>query len=248
MIKEICNKLKEKRRELGYSIEYVVEKTKLYPSMIKDIEEGNLAKVSPTYIKGFIKIYASFLKIDIGTSLNEISASKPLPAKSKLKSKLIDGTGVLKNIGHAIRRISPETRKKIILILAGIILLWGFFALSGFLIRKISKIFTAPSKNVQAAKERIVSPSLNDEEVVAILTAKKNCFLKVIVDGKLLFKGVLKKGARETWRGDKEIELKIRDGSAILLEVNGRVIPTLTSLRKPIKSLKITPKGIVVDK
>ena len=247
MIKEICNKLKEKRKELGYSIEYVVEKTKLYPSMIKDIEESNLAKVNLIYIKGFIKIYASFLEVDIGTSLDEISASKPLP-KGKLRPKLIGGTGVLKNIGHTIRRISPETRKKIILISVGIILLWGFFALSGFLIRKISKIFTAPSKKVQVVEKKIVSPSPETEEVMAILTAKKNCFLKVIVDGKLLFKGVLKKGSRETWRGDKEIELKIRDGSAILLEVNGRVIPTLTSLRKPIKSLKITSKGIVVDK
>ena len=247
MIKEICNKLKEKRKELGYSIEYVVEKTKLYPSMIRDIEEGNLANVSPTYIKGFVRIYASFLEIDIGASLDEFSASKSLP-KGKLKPKSISGVGILKNIGYAIRQISPEIRKKIVLVLMGIILLWGFFALSGFLIRKISKFFTAPPKTAQVVEERIVSPSLEAEEVVAVLTAKKNCFLKVIVDGKLLFKGVLKKGVREVWRGDKEIELKIRDGSAILLEVNGRVIPTLTSLRKPIKSLKITPKGIVVDK
>jgi len=69
-----------------------------------------------------------------------------------------------------------------------------------------------------------------------------------MVDGKLLFDGQLAEGAIETWRGDKEIEMKIRDGSAIALEVNGKDIPTLTSLRKPIKSLKITPSGIVIDK
>ena len=97
-------------------------------------------------------------------------------------------------------------------------------------------------------KEEATTSISEVEGVEATLTAKKKCFLKVIVDGKLLFKGILRKGARETWKADKEIELKIRDGSAITLEVNGRLIPILTSLRKPIKSLKITPSGIVVDK
>jgi len=62
MIKELCNRLKEKRKELGYSIEYVVEKTKLHPLMIKDIEEGNLGNENPAYIRGFIKIYAALFK------------------------------------------------------------------------------------------------------------------------------------------------------------------------------------------
>ncbi len=247
MLKEICNKLKEKRKELGYSIEHVVEKTKVYPLMIKDIEEGNLAGVSPTYIKGFIKIYASFLGVEVGDSLDEIVPPKPL-IKSKPKLKKIDSGIVLKKIGHTLSRISPETGKKIILVVAGIIFLWIFLVFSSFVIRKISKIFTAPAKKAQVVEEKVVPPSFEAEEVVASLTAKRNCFLKVTVDGKLLFKGILAKGARETWRGDKEIELEIRDGSAILLEANGRAIPTLTSLRKPIKSLKITSSGIVIDK
>lgn len=247
MLKEICDKLKQKRKELGYSIEYVVEKTKVYPLMIKDIEEGNLASVSPAYIKGFIKIYASFLGVDIGDSLDEITASNLL-VKSKPKLKKIDSSIALKKISHALRRISLEARKKIVIVLAGIILLWLFIMFSSFVIRKISKIFTAPVKKVQVVEEKAAAPFLETEEVVASVTAKKNCFLKVIVDGKLLFKGILTKGARETWRGDKEIELEIRDGAAILLEANGRVIPTLTSLRKSIKSLKITSSGIVIDK
>jgi len=130
-------------------------------------------------------------------------------------------------------------------------LLWLLFTVSSFIIRKIGKLFTG-SKSVQRQEQKeesqVAPVSLEGEELVATLTAKKNCFLKVMVDGKLLFDGQLAEGAIETWRGDKEIEMKIRDGSAIALEVNGKDIPTLTSLRKPIKSLKITPSGIVIDK
>lgn len=251
MIRELCNKLKKKRRELGYSIKYVVEKTKLHPLMIKDLEEGNLTNENPIYIRGFLKIYATFLKVDIGSSLEEIGAPKSMVRGKEPKVRKIDGSIILKRIGSIARQISPEVRKKIIIILAGIILLWGFFVLSSFVVRSISKFFTAGPKStqeVQKKEEEIATDIPEVEGVEATLTAKKNCFLKVIVDGKLLFKGVLRKGVRETWKADKEIELKIRDGSAITLEVNGRPIPTLTSLRKPIKSLKITPSGIVVDK
>ncbi|MFH1519883.1 MAG: RodZ domain-containing protein [Candidatus Omnitrophota bacterium] len=247
MIKEICNKLRDKRKELGYSIEYVVEKTKLYPSMIRDIEEGNLTTLNPTYLKGFVKIYAAFLKVDAGGALNDLGRLEPL-GKDKLKLKKIRGNNILEGIGRMIKQIPPEVKRKIFLILAGIILLWGFLALGSFLIRKVSLIFTASPKAAGKPEEELAPTTPLTEELVATLIVKKNCFLKVRVDGEILFEGVLKKGARETWQGEKEIALMIRDGSAIALEVNGRAIPTLSSLRKPIKSLKITPSGIVVDK
>lgn len=252
MIKELCNRLKEKRKELGYSIGYVVEKIKLHPLMIKDIEEGNLGNENPTYIRGFIKIYAALLKVEVGSSLEEIGAAKPRAEKREPKPKKIVGNSIFNHIGNIVKKISPEIRKKSIIILVGVALLWVFFIASSFMLRKITNFFTVPAKSTQEVKKEKNSQAIaifpEGEELVATLTAKKHCFLKVVVDGNLLFEGVLKKGMRETWRGDKEIELKIRNGSAITLEVNGRLIPTLTSLRKPIKSLKITPSGIVVDK
>lgn len=50
MIESLCKKIKEKRRELGYSIEEVVKKTKLHPSVIKDIENCNLDKITPVSV------------------------------------------------------------------------------------------------------------------------------------------------------------------------------------------------------
>ena len=251
MIKELCGKLKQKRRDLGYSIEYVVERTKLHPSMIRDIEEGNLIDENPVYVKGFIKIYAAFLKVDMASPSEAVDPTdSSLKAKDN-KIKRISNSVFLDRIKGIIKKIFSVIKNKISVILFAVFFLWLLFTLSSFIIRKIGKLFTG-SKSVQRQerKERSQAApvSLEGEELVVTLTAKKNCFLKVIVDGKLLFDGQLTEGAVETWRGDKEIEMKIRDGSAIALEVNGKDIPTLTSLRKPIKSLKITPSGIVIDK
>ncbi|MDP8290008.1 MAG: DUF4115 domain-containing protein [Candidatus Susulua stagnicola] len=251
MIKELCEKLKQKRRDLGYSIEYVVERTKLHPSMIRDIEEGNLINENPVYVKGFIKIYAAFLKVDMISATEAVdSTDSSLKAKDN-KTRRINNSIFLNRVKAIIKKIFFAIKNKIIVILFVAFLLWLLFTVSSFIIRKIGKLFTG-SKSVQRQEQKeesqVAPVSLEGEELVATLTAKKNCFLKVMVDGKLLFDGQLAEGAIETWRGDKEIEMKIRDGSAIALEVNGKDIPTLTSLRKPIKSLKITPSGIVIDK
>lgn len=248
MIEEVCRKLKEKRAELGYSIEYTVEKTKLYPSVIKDIEAGQLAKISPAYVKGFIKIYAAFLGVDLGTALEEIAASAPsrsIPRKIKIQD-----TAANASILKTYAKFSPQVRQKIFIILGGAVLLWGFFSVSKFAVRKISGVFKSkPAEESVPVKPQDTSLSLDEAEgITVVVTARKDCFLRVTSDGRLLFEGVLNQGVVETWTGNKEVEFNIKDGSAVALAVNGKSIPTLTTIPKPIKSLKITPTGISVDK
>ena len=247
MINELCLKLKEKRNELGYSIEYVVEKTKLYPSTIRDIEECNLNKINPTYLKGFIKIYASFLGVDIKANLEGISTwGETIKKGTPIKKSGPDS--IVNRIANTHKKIPPRFKKNIVIIFIGIVLLWIGFGIIKIIAKKASYLFKARPQKTLEKKE--ASPALNKTGSLSVsLTAKKKCFLKVIVDGKILFEGVLNKGTIEKWEGTRQIEIKkISDGSALQLEVNGKDIPTLTSMRKQIKSLKITPSGISVDR
>mgnify|MGYP001441738871 CR=1 FL=1 len=250
MIKEVCNRLKEKRKELDYDIEYVVEKTKLHPSVIRDIEGCNLSNINSAYIKGFMKIYASFLEVDLGTSLEEVASAKPTFKKESKMKKTQEGDAIFSKVLNAINTVSFQTKKRIIVAFVGLILFWGFINASITVVKKVSTFFKKPSKEALPAAESQNSYVIDQIHGIEVsVNVKKRCFLKVIVDGKLLFEGVLNKGMVESWKGNKEIELKrISDGSAISLEVNGKPIPTLTSIRKPIKSIKITPSGISVDK
>jgi len=56
MIEDLCKELKDKRENLGYDLEDIVENTKLHPSVIKAIENCRLSEISPVYLKGFITI------------------------------------------------------------------------------------------------------------------------------------------------------------------------------------------------
>jgi len=249
VIGEICQKIKDKRKELGYSLEYTVEKTKLYPSVIKDIEEGMLENINPAYIKGFLRIYAKFLNIDLENSLEEIAQVSFLESKPK-KIKSDRNKKFFKVIVKSWGKISPETKRKAVVILLGIILLWSFLSATRFLVSKISLFFKKkPVEKVEQINKPIPSLAIDEEQGISVIvSAKKECYLSVFSDGKVAFKGFLHQGDIETWLGDKEIELKINDGSAIDLEVNGKSIPKLASTPKPIKSLKITSSGISVDK
>jgi transcriptional regulator with XRE-family HTH domain len=232
MIEELCSKLKEKRKELGYTIEEVVEKTKLHPSAIRDIEEGNLNNINLTYLKGFIKIYASFLGVDAGRDLEEIT-TKVVIKKEPVQRKIMP-------------TFTPKIKKNIIFIIIFIFLL-----VAGLIfVNRVRKLFSVKEAVVKIEGETPPLPSLSADNyrVVTAVKAKRSCFLKVKVDGKLLFEGILTAGMVETWKGKKEIELKISDGSAVSLEVNGKMLPPLTSLRQPIESVKITPTGISVEK
>ena len=57
--------LKKTRLDKGYNIEKVSEETKILSSIIKDLENDNYENLPPSvYLKGVIKKYAQFLKLD----------------------------------------------------------------------------------------------------------------------------------------------------------------------------------------
>jgi hypothetical protein len=247
-LEELCVKLQQKRNSLGLTIEEAVEKTKLYPSVIRDIEAGNLSNISKAYLKGYIKIYASFLGVDVEDAFDKVNvnqanaAQKPQVkvaplAKEEVKPKL------------EIKPIPPGIKKIIFYSLSLIIVLWIVSGVIGFISKNFTKAAKKPAKKIEQKNVKLppVSKKISGN-IVASLTAKRDCFIRVKVDGKVLFEGVLKKGMSESWKGHREIEFRIADGSAVYLEVNGKSLPSLTSSSKSIKSLKINSSGISVVK
>lgn len=64
-MKEIGEKLKETRENMGISIEEAAEDLKLRPSQLEDIEEGNREAFKDIfYLKYFIRDYAKYLGLD----------------------------------------------------------------------------------------------------------------------------------------------------------------------------------------
>ncbi|MCK9573287.1 MAG: DUF4115 domain-containing protein [Candidatus Omnitrophica bacterium] len=245
-IEELCLKLQEKRNTLGLTLEEAVEKTKLYPSIIRDIESGDLSNISKAYLKGYIKIYASFLGVNVEDALDKININQDSISKvpQAKEEKQAEDKPKLK-----IKPIPPKLKKVILYSVALVFILWVATGMVRFVLKNFAKVTKKPAKRIEQKVVKIPTPSKKTHnEFNASLTAKRDCFVKVKVDGKVLFEGVLRKGTSESWKGNREIEFKISDGSAVYLEVNGKSLPSLTSSHKSIKSLKVNSSGISIVK
>jgi cytoskeletal protein RodZ len=241
---ELFKKIAERRKELALSLEEVVEKTKLYPSVIRDIEAGNLENINPAYRKGFVRIYASFLGISASDALDKISSVSVVKKETRTARNIENRP----KISLKVPFLSPQIKKIIILAAIALLVFWTLSSTVSFISKRISRLPKKATRQEQKEPPAVFVSHAKTKEVVVSLTAKRTCFLTVKVDGRVLFAGQLAKGSVETWRAVKEIELKISDGSAVYLEVNSKGIPPLTTSHKAIKSLKITASGISVIK
>ncbi len=244
-MEELSKKLRERRKELGYDLEDVVEKTKLHPSVIRALETGQFHKISHVYLKGFIKIYAEFLGVDISDELERViptkASSMPVSEPRKVSPKKRDlpivGTGSYfkKNVVFAA-----------VIAVSFVIIFILIFSILRLVHDKGTSLESKPV--VKEHTKTATELKVNAEEILVSFKIKRDCFIVVKRDGKVVFEGILKRGVIETWQANKELEFKINDGSSVEVEVNGRRLPPLTKIHKPIKSLKITAKGISIIK
>lgn len=73
-MKEIGEKLKEARENIGISIEEAAEDLKTRPSQIEDMENGNMDAFKDVfYLKFFIRDYAKYLGLDYEDMVDEFN-------------------------------------------------------------------------------------------------------------------------------------------------------------------------------
>lgn len=257
MIEDLCKRLRAKRLEKGYNIETVVKQTKLHPSVIKDIENCNFGSITPIYIKGFIKIYASFLGVEIGNELEEAEGSEVSGRKKSKKRK--DGRPKKENkifaffqaIANSLSQISAQTIRNVFIVGAILVFLWLGFLGVRFSFRKMLAFFRGRAQveeklSPEEAKDFPARLERGIEQIRASLTARKPCYVRAFVDGDIMFEGVLNEGEIKSWRAQERLELRISDGSAVYLEVDGESIPRLSSLRRR-KNVIIDSSGIRIE-
>ena len=87
-MESIGARLREIRLKKGLSLEEAHAKTKLNLTILKAIEEDNLANVSPVYIKGFIKIYCEFLGVTPEDHAPDSQPSQTSASTPKAKEQL----------------------------------------------------------------------------------------------------------------------------------------------------------------
>lgn len=271
MSESIGSKLKQVRLEKGFSLEDIHKKTKLHLDIIKAIEDDSLINVNPTYVRGFLKIYCKALGVD---AKDYISDYKEARQDSMLSPQSKSGkvTPALKLTSQRLSFLKKINYKKILAILVVVVVLFfitkGIFAFGRFISSSISN-FVAKYKAANAAAAAVVDKKPVDKvkknapeavtkkqkdktPVVSVVrlgvSTREDCWVKVKLDGKVVFQRVLKKGRFESWEAKDKIELSLGNAGVVTLEVNGQAMSSLGRKGQAVKNIVITKEGLNIPR
>ena len=229
-------RLKDLRLEKNLTLDEVHKKTKIPINILEAIEEDRIVGIDPVYVRGFLKIYCTLLGVDY-REYTSASYKSEIPQESLKKDKAI--------ISPPKVEVSFFDRQKVKMKI-GITFFLVFIFI--FAIFKLANIKRSDTKEKRAKTKEVSSPlSIAPSATIKLgIRAKEDCWLKAVVDGKVVFQNILKKGRFETWEADERIELSLGNAGGIELEVNGKLFSPLGRRGQVVKRILINKEGLQV--
>lgn len=254
----------------GLTLGVVHEATKIPLDALRAIEEGySIRMLTPFYYRGFIKIYAEFLGLNVAEVLKEYNLlpPKPVTKTSPLQPKpvLREPNILVVSLQECWRYVwNPRHRKRILQVIAVVVAVVVGVKLIGSIatfFKSRPKIVHVGNAHVRSLQKPVkkkeleeapatspISAISEDRRVTLTVHAPQNSWIQVKTDGEVVFEMTMKKGTIENWEAKKTIELSGKNISHLDLEVNGQHIGTLSSSNRRAKRVIITKEGLAVKK
>lgn len=239
-------KLKKARQEKNLTLEEVYQKTKIHLNTLKALEEDNFKAVG-SYTKGFLKLYAKFL----GLNLNEImnAYEKAVPSQIARPIKIMtQETKDKPQSQQQTLKLRPSFWPLAIKIFIVLIILIITFSLIMFLALKLKRKAATKDKKDMASLRSNTTPKKIPSKINLILRAKEDTWIQLAVDNDIVFRNVLKKGQVETWTAKEKAQLSVGNAGGLVLEVNGKLISPLGRRGQVIKHIQITRESITIPR
>lgn len=223
-IEKIGKTLKEKRESLGLTIMDVSNVLKINPAYLEAIENGDLERFpAEVFLKGFLKSYAQYLKLDISDFLE----------KEKIKSKEVS---ININVKNQSKKINLGY-----IVLAGIILLLFFSWVRIEYVNKTMKseiekrqeksfktMTTAKEIALQEQKKNLLA--MKDVSNKIIIRTKENCWIEVKDNDVKIFQGLLVSGEEREIGYKSGLKIKLGNAGAVEINVNGKKMANLGNI------------------
>lgn len=230
LLVEIGAYLGEVRQLQELSLETVASITKIPVRTLQAIEAGHLEQLpEPVYIKGFIRRYADAIGADgaeIANAFPTAAIIKPVKPtwKSTFKAQLrplhlyvlymLLVVGAVSGLSYVLNRSANQTGRYANLAKPTPI---GQYVAPG------SIEFYGPPAPTQTGRKLVAakpSPVNSGKPVRVGLTLTAQSWLRIVVDGKTEFEGVLPQGTQRTWEATKQVVVRAGDAGAVLVSHN----------------------------
>jgi cytoskeletal protein RodZ len=270
-LKEIVAQLKQVRQEKSMRIEEVAAHTRIRPVLLQALEEERFEELpEAVYVKGFIRHYGDAVGLD-GSALSQTFAtafSSPEPENhyenhennEKINKKsnfrippLVIPYGILLAVASLglFYVLTPRPKTESV----GVAQYSASDTKHKTSSQQSSKLSSSKQNSASAPKSKTIlpvastptptaSPTTNaNSNVEVTLALQDKSWLRVKVDGKTAFEGVLNKGDRKTWTAQKELAIRSGNAGAVLFSTNNQPPQPLGPVDS-VKNVIITPGKI----
>lgn len=228
-LKKIGAELQTIRLERGVSLETISDQTLIPIRILKAIESADLQELPELcYIQALVKKFAATINAEIDLDLTTI----PTPAK---KGIFVPSKSVVKRKSSLGSSWLPFQLRSTHLYLLYITIVGVSLGIITVLVERPTivqntqveelmpnsssvAIENTNQNNQSLSISQLVSES--NKSVVVDITLKDRCWLKVMVDGKIDFEGILPKGTHRTWVGNEQITLRAGNAGGVVVTFN----------------------------
>lgn len=235
--------LREEREKQNLTVKDVERDTSIRSLYISSIEKGAYDILpGEVYLKGFIKSYAEYLKLDGAAMLQQYYAEKsPEPVQAAAANEqqpAVDrqfmpvkaASNYLKNDFRERVKKSRQTQKLVAGVAVAGVLLAGMYWIFG------SKDVPPAVNNAPAATN---TARTGNEEKSAAATEKAytgvevtakfsgDCWTEILTDDKMVFSGTVKAGESLSWKATTRLVITAGNAGAVELTYNGKSLGKL---------------------
>ncbi|MFH0771017.1 MAG: RodZ domain-containing protein [Candidatus Omnitrophota bacterium] len=261
-------KLKQARESKGLSMEQAQKETRIHHRILLALENNKpeQAVSGIIYIKSFIKKYANYLGLN-GVLLAEEyqGENRKLPQKFSVEKRQPS------DFNFPVKGFFTVVIILLTIFLAASLLIFSGSKVRAFLksrpkiekkleppkkLKKTDKLESENSKRAQISKQTpqaitsrpvkaavfATSPVSSNEDINLSIKTRGDTYLKIKLDGALVYDDMLKKGSAEAWKAKQSFEVSAGRAEFIDAELNGKTLPSFG--KGVVKEILITRSGL----
>lgn len=233
MLIELGEQLRQFRLQQGLALETIASKTLIPTRLLQAIEDGNLAQLpEPVYIQGFIRRYAEAMGMD------GIQFASAFPADAVVRSPR-GGTW------RGNLSFQAQLRPVHLYVLYTLVVVSAVGGLSYLLNRSVAQpgrytnLLQVPSSamgptvatngaaaktglasKTQASSQTAATSKTNQKPVRVGVTLVAQSWMRVEIDGEMVFEGVLSEGTQRQWEGNRQVTVRAGNAGGIMVSHN----------------------------
>lgn len=231
--------LRKERERQNLTVKDIERDTSIRGLYISAIENGEYDLLpGEVYLKGFIRSYAEYLKLDGAALLQQYYAEKgpvEVPVNAVSNSETVKAASVETPSGAKTEfreRVekSRQTQKILIGLAAAGLVFGGIYM--GLRSDSEKPAATAPAVTQAPAVHKEAAPTaavpekkVDGVEVTATFSDK--CWTKIIADEKTVFEGTVESGEKLTWKAKQQIVVTAGNAGAVEVVYNGKSLGKL---------------------